>query len=108
PADPHQVRPDPPQVQGGPAPLLAQMPPDLRSRLPSPGTRPRREVLRQLLQDLCGWRPLSAREMSNILGNRDHKELVRTHLSPMVAEGLLAYTIPEMEKHPDQRYRTPP
>lgn len=46
--------------------------------------------------------------MSNILGNRDHKELVRTHLSPMVAEGLLAYTIPEMEKHPDQRYRTPP
>lgn len=108
PADPHQVRPDPPQVQGGPAQLLAHMPPDLRSRLPSPGTRPRREVLRQLLQDLCSWRPLSAREMSNILGNRDHKELVRTHLSPMVAEGLLAYTIPEMEKHPDQRYRTPP
>ena len=26
----------------------------------------------------------------------------------MVAEGLLAYTIPEMENHPDQRYTVPP
>ena len=25
----------------------------------------------------------------------------------MVAEGLLAYTIPEMENHPDQRYTLP-
>lgn len=28
------------------------------------------------------------------------------YLSPMVAEGILAYTIPEMENHPDQRYTT--
>jgi ATP-dependent DNA helicase RecG len=26
----------------------------------------------------------------------------------MVADGLLAYTIPEMENHPDQRYAVPP
>jgi ATP-dependent DNA helicase RecG len=32
---------------------------------------------------------------------------VRDYLSPMVAEGLLAYTIPEMENHPDQRYTLP-
>jgi ATP-dependent DNA helicase RecG len=33
--------------------------------------------------------------------------LVRELLSPMVQEGLLAYTIPEMENHPDQRYTVP-
>lgn len=107
PADPHQAPPDPHQVPASPAQLLALLPPEFRRRLPAPGTRPRREILRQLLQDLCSWRPLSARELSAILGDRDQKELVRTHLSPMVAEGLLAYTIPEMEKHPDQRYKTP-
>jgi ATP-dependent DNA helicase RecG len=26
----------------------------------------------------------------------------------MVGEGLLAYSIPEMENHPDQRYTVPP
>lgn len=107
PADPHQVPPDPHQVPANPAQLLALLPPELRKRLPPRGTRPRRELLRQLLQDLCSWRPLSARELSAILGDRDQKELVRTHLSPMVAEGLLVYTIPEMEKHPDQRYKAP-
>ena len=30
--------------------------------------------------------------------------LVKELLSPMVAQGLLAFTIPSMEKHPEQRY----
>lgn len=41
------------------------------------------------------------------LGRKEHKPLVRDYLSPMVAEGLLAYTIPVMENHPDQRYTVP-
>jgi ATP-dependent DNA helicase RecG len=45
--------------------------------------------------------------MAALLGGRDHKHLVREFLSPMVHEGLLAYTIPEMENHPDQRYTVP-
>jgi ATP-dependent DNA helicase RecG len=50
---------------------------------------------------------LSSRELAAALGRQDVKKLVRNHLSPMVAEGLLAYTIPEMENHPDQRYTIP-
>ena len=45
--------------------------------------------------------------MAALLGGRDHKHLVREFLSPMVHEGLLTYTIPEMENHPDQRYTVP-
>jgi ATP-dependent DNA helicase RecG len=84
--------------------LLVTIPPDLRSRIPPAGAKPRRAELRALLIDLCRWRSLSARELATILGRQDHKPLVRDYLSPMVAEGLLAYTIPEMENHPEQRY----
>lgn len=76
----------------------------LRMRLPAAGTKPRRPVLKRLLLDLCAWQPMSARTLAGLLGRQDQKHLVREFLSPMVAEGLLAYTIPEMENHPDQRY----
>ncbi len=79
----------------------------LRMRLPAAGTKPRRPVLKRLLLDLCAWQPMSARTLAGLLGRQDQKHLVREFLSPMVAEGLLAYTIPEMENHPDQRYTAP-
>jgi ATP-dependent DNA helicase RecG len=83
------------------------LPVELRARLPRPGRRLRRELLRDLIVGLCAWRPQSSRELAALLGRREHKPLVRDHLSPMVAEGLLAYTIPEMENHPEQRYTVP-
>ena len=87
---------------------LVTVPPELAERIPPAGTKPRRDVLRALLVDLCRWRALSARELATILHGREHKPLVRDYLTPMVDEGLLAYTIPEMEKHPDQCYTVPP
>jgi ATP-dependent DNA helicase RecG len=86
---------------------LVTIPDTIRARLPAPGAKPRREVLRVLILDLCALRPLSAREMAAVLNRTEHKPLVRDYLSPMVKEGLLAYTIPEMENHPDQRYTVP-
>lgn len=86
---------------------LVTIPEALKIRIPVAGTKPRREVLRALILDLCQWRALSARDLASILGRQEHKPLVRDHLSPMVAEGLLAYTMPEMENHPDQRYTVP-
>lgn len=41
--------------------------------------------------------------MAAVLSRTEHKPLVRDHLSPMVKDGSLAYTIPEMENHPEQR-----
>lgn len=87
--------------------LLVTIPADLQARIPPPGTKPRRASLRKLLIDPCGWQALSARELATLLGRQDHKPLLRDYLSPMVAEGVLAYTIPEMENHPEQRYTLP-
>lgn len=83
------------------------IPPELAMRIPAPGSKPRREVLRALIIELCRWKALSARDMAVILQGREHKPLVRDYLSPMVAERVLAYTIPEMENHPDQKYTVP-
>lgn len=102
-----QAGPDTPQVPTQ-ARLQAGLPEALRRRIPIPGSRPRRAVMQPLVRDLCAWRPLSARELAALLGREDHRHLVRELLSPMVAEGLLAYTIPAMENHPDQRYVTTP
>lgn len=98
-----QPRPQTPQPVPGTNPAHS-LPDALARRLPAAGTRPRREILQALVVDLCAWKPHSARELAALLGRRDHKHLVQEVLSPLVAQGQLEFTIPAMEKHPDQRY----
>ncbi len=105
--DSHQPASDSHQPDSYSHQLREAIPADLRARIPAPGSKPRKELLRALIEDLCRWRPLSARELATILHKREHKPLVRDHLSPMVADGVLSYTIPQMEKHPDQRHTVP-
>ena len=100
-------QPDDNTHQANTNPLLASVPVELKTRVPPLGNKPRREVLRVLIEDLCRWQNLSARELAAILNGREHKPLVRDYLSPMVNEGVLAYTNPAMENHPDQRYTVP-
>lgn len=83
------------------------LPDGLKARIAATGMRPRKEILRSLIVDVCQWQPSSSREIAFILGKQDHKKILRNHLSPMVAEGVLAYTIPAMENHPEQRYTLP-
>ena len=106
-ANSHQVEQNSRQVIVDSHHLWETVPDALKARVPIVGSKPRREVLRVLIEDLCRWRPLSARELASVLRGREHKPLVRDYLTPMVSEGVLAYTIPEMENHPDQRYTIP-
>jgi len=62
--------------------LLATVPLALRTRIPPVGSKPRREVLRVLIEDPCRWQKLSARELATILNGREPKPLVRDYLSP--------------------------
>ena len=103
-ADRHQVEADSHQVEADSHQLLVTIPSHLAERVPPAGSRPRRSILRALILDLCAWRALSAREIAGILHGREPKPLVRDYLTPMVGDGLLSYTIPEMENHPGQRY----
>ena len=84
------------------------LPTALSERLPNPGQRPGRDALRTLIVDLCTARPLSARNLAALLGRRDHKPLIRDHLTPLIEAGRLRYTVPEMPKHPQQAYTAAP
>lgn len=102
-SDPHHPTPDPHHPASDPH----HLPPELRQRVVASGLRPRRDVLRAIIVDLCAIRPWAARELAAVLSGRDTKTLVREHLAPLLAEGRLAYTVPGMPNHPDQKYTTP-
>jgi hypothetical protein len=51
---------------------------------------------------------MAARDLAELLSDRDPRVLVREHLTPMIEAGELAYAIPNMPRHPEQRYVAPP
>ena len=82
------------------------LPEKLRERVASVGKRTSPEVLREVIIDLCNWRALQADQIAQ-LTSRNVNYLVSNYLTPMVDEGKLEHTIPEMRNHPDQAYQTP-
>jgi ATP-dependent DNA helicase RecG len=115
-ADPRMVTTDPRMVTADPRMpsdaetatiSVDQLPEPLRVRLAEAGARPRQSVIRALLRDLCAFRPMAARDLANLLAGRDPRVLVREHLAPMIEAGELAYMIPDMPRHPDQKYALP-
>jgi ATP-dependent DNA helicase RecG len=101
-ADPHHLGADPHHLGS----VWADLPAALKDRIEAVGKRPRRPKLHALILELCAWRALSARELAALMSDRDPKVLVREHLSAMLADQKLVYTIPEMPHHPEQKYRT--
>jgi len=86
--------------------LDKRVPPEIMDELEELGQRANPETFRRVLRKLCDWKPLRAGELVDLTG-RDVQYLVHQYLSPMVEDGELEYTIPEMPNHPDQAYRTP-
>lgn len=97
----HQFAQDEHQL---PDPEHQSLPESLRQRLPTPGTKPRREVMRELILELCRIQPFSAKELCELLGRQDPKSLVRVYLTPLLETQELAYTLSDMPNHPGQRY----
>ena len=77
---------------------------ELRHEIDALGERPGEKV-RPVLKKLCQGKALTANELAGIFGRSDSKSLKRNHLKPMIDAGELAYTYPDMEKHPQQAYR---
>lgn len=96
---PQSIQPDQQSIQ------VPDLPELLAIQVRSLGGRPKRDAIRTVIRELCAWRPLSADELATLLG-RTRVHLVNEHLSPMLAAGVLAHTIPEQPSHPQQKYRT--
>lgn len=85
--------------------LISTFPSHVREALSNLGGWRSKPSFRALIKELCKERPLNAETIAH-LTQRKQDYLVRTYLSPMVATGELAYTIPSLPQHPDQAYRT--
>ena len=60
--------------------------------------------MRDLIARICSLRPWSARELGTLL-DREHRNLVGAHLTPMVKQGMLEYTQTGKSAR-NQAYRT--
>ena len=82
------------------------LPPHLESRIAQIGRRAQPDEVMRCIEALSNSRALRAEELVTFL-DRNLSYLVSRYLSPMIREGTLEYTIPEMPNHPKQRYQTP-
>ncbi len=85
--------------------LYPTLPEDLRRWVDGIGPHADEAAMRGVIARLCGWRAITAEALASLL-NRNVHYLRRRYLAPMMRDGELAYTIPDMPKHPDQAYRT--
>lgn len=92
-------------LAGPRAKALSVLSQSLRTCILTLGKRPRKAALRFAI-----WRileetgPATADDLGLLL-NVDSANLVRRHLSPLVRQGVLARTIPELPRHREQAYR---
>lgn len=64
-----------------------------------------KEIIKNLIEEICKVRAFKLKELS-ILIKKKEDWLSRAYITPMIKEGRLNYTIPEMKNHPDQAYIT--
>lgn len=85
---------------------LQKIPGELLTMVEGLGRRARTDDVRAVILALCAWRDLKAAEIARILG-RDPKYIGERYLGRMISSGELVYTIPDIESHMNQAYRTP-
>jgi len=61
------------------------------------------DKVRELIVELCGWKPLATGEIAHLLALQT-AYVSQKYLTPLVQEKRIAYTRPEMPRHPEQKY----
>ena len=77
----------------------------LQERIKKIGKRAASSEIRSLIIELCTFTPFGIAELAQLL-NRDVKALRYHYINPLMKQGKLFYTIPEMLNHPNQKYTT--
>ena len=83
---------------------IETLPKDLQMLINNLNIHSRKKDLRLVIQKLCAWQPLTAQQLVKLLKRKDKKHFVRSHLTPMVKEGMLKYLFPDDENSPNQAY----
>jgi ATP-dependent DNA helicase RecG len=83
--------------------LFELLPEPLQQRVAQVGRYQDKKDLKDLIEDLCSWRPLGAKQIARLL-DRNRRYVEQHYLSEMVAEGRLALLHPDMPSHANQAY----
>lgn len=83
---------------------IENLPKEIQVLIHSLNMRSSKKDLRLVIQKLCGWQPLTAQQLVELLKRKDKKHFVRSHLTPMIKDGTLKYLYPEDEDSPSQAY----
>lgn len=80
------------------------LPQELKELINSINKHSSKKEVRFTIQKLCTWKPLTSQQLADLLKRKDKKHFVRSHLTPMIKEGILKYLFPEDEDSPNQAY----
>lgn len=87
--------------------LIAELPEELKGNILSMKKWTSKEEMNQLIISLCSLRPYSIEELEVIL-KRDQKSLKGHKIKALLESKQLFYWIPEMIRHPQQKYIADP
>ena len=86
------------------ASIISELPKWLREVALNLGQRKDPDEVKDVIVQLCRWKALQASEISQIL-DRDQAYITRQYLTPLVRNGMLAFTLPDNPAHPQQAYK---
>ena len=86
-ANSHQPGQDSQQLAQNSHQPQSSLPKELAVRISEAGSKPRTEVLRALIQDLCRWKALSSRELAVILMRKNTRPWCATTSAPWLPKG---------------------
>ena len=87
--------------------LLLLLPDDIKKRIDEVGKRVPKDVLNKLVVDMCSIVPLSMDDLSVLL-HRNSKSFKNKNIKVLLETKQLFYWIPEMIRHPQQKYVADP
>jgi len=94
----------PPKKHSAPPLTCNAIPVEIRERINNLGNRADKDLVKQIIIDLCKWKELRLVDVSSIMGKSD-KYVLREFISPLRKAGKIQYTIPNMVNHPEQAYK---
>lgn len=84
--------------------MKEDLPIDLKIKLDNLGRRSDKEEVKEIIYELCMWRELAIREIASLIG-RNEKYIKNEFIKELISEERINYTIPDMVRHPSQKYK---
>jgi len=94
-----------PTMGDGLSTMAESLPSAMKVKIKNLGKRSNKEDIKEIIYELCRWSELSSKELSYLIG-KSEKYIKNEFIKELMAEKKINYTIPDMVKHPNQKYKS--